>query len=269
MGSFRYYLRAYAALVRASWLNALELRAQILLSMLGIVFPLVMMTVWLTVAAQIGTINGWKGSDFISYYVAATIVNYCTSNQITAQWIHDIGSGELSSKLLKPITYFQQVFCYSVGEKMFIVLFAAPLLALLIFFMQSTQHIAGLGALVLFTVAVGLGFTLNLLMATAFGLAAFWSPQTGNLYGIWVGIGYLLSGWVAPLSMLPQGLDNIATLLPFQGLLGFPISILTGRSTARSVIEGIVVDMLWIGTFFFLDQVLWRLGIRRYEAVGA
>jgi ABC-type uncharacterized transport system permease subunit len=51
-------LRAYRALVRASWSLAFTYRAQVALWLLSFVFPFVMLALWLTVEAQTGPIGG-------------------------------------------------------------------------------------------------------------------------------------------------------------------------------------------------------------------
>jgi ABC-type uncharacterized transport system permease subunit len=71
-------LRAYCALVRATWSLAFTYRAQVALWLLGFVFPFVMLALGLTVEAQTGLIGGFDRAGFVSYYVAAAAVLHLT-----------------------------------------------------------------------------------------------------------------------------------------------------------------------------------------------
>ena len=55
-----------------------------------------------------------------------------------------------------------------------------------------------------------IAFLLSSTMATAFALISFWSTKSANLYMLWWGAGAFLSGWIAPLAVLPDGLRTAA-----------------------------------------------------------
>lgn len=261
--------RAYAVLVRAALLGILEYRTQALLWLIEVMFPLVMLAAWLAILSEAGSIAGWTGPDFISYYVAAALVNKCTSTWVAGQWMREINNGELAVKLLKPLDPFHQVLCLQLGEQIFVYVIGLPILAVLPLMLPAVHFPIGLAAAVLFLLSVVLGYLLNVAMGTVFGLLAFWSPQTNTLYGLWVGVGQVLSGWVAPLLLFPTGVQQVAALLPFRGLLGFPVSLITGRLSGTAIAFGLAVDAVWIGVFFALARLLWTRGLRRYDAVGA
>src|SRR5919199_1966186 len=120
-------LRAYRALLRASWANMLEYRAQVILWILSAIFPLVMMVVWLAIVDEAGPIAGWNGSDFISYYVAAAMVNHFTFAWSVWDWDEDVRTGKLSVKLLKPLDPFHHYFSDELGSKLFTAMVIVPI----------------------------------------------------------------------------------------------------------------------------------------------
>ena len=123
--------RSYRALLLASWSTALEYRAQIVVWILSFIFPLVMMVVWLAVVEEVGPAAGWDRSDFISYYLAAVVVDYLTSAWVTWDWDEDIRTGNLSVKLLKPLDPIHHYTTNSLGWKVFILVVMLPPLILI------------------------------------------------------------------------------------------------------------------------------------------
>jgi ABC-2 type transport system permease protein len=51
--------------------------------------------------------------------------------------------------------------------------------------------------------------------------------------------------------------------------LGFPVEILTGQLSWVEIRFGFLVTLGWIVFFLAIYRALWRVGLRRYEAVGA
>jgi ABC-2 type transport system permease protein len=50
--------------------------------------------------------------------------------------------------------------------------------------------------------------------------------------------------------------------------MGFPLEILLDRLTGGEIVTGFAVTGVWIVAFALLYRLGWRLGLRRYQAVG-
>ena len=86
-------MKKFLAEFRASWNLIIEYRVMVLIWMLTIVLPLIMLAVWLSIAAK-GAVQGYDRSTFISYYLAALVVrNGKPASEILAYIAehHDIG----------------------------------------------------------------------------------------------------------------------------------------------------------------------------------
>jgi ABC-2 type transport system permease protein len=262
-------LRIYRALVRTSWATVLEYRAQVILWIVSWLFPLIMMAVWLAVVAEAGPASGWDESDFASYYVGAAMIMYLTSAWIVWEWDEDIRTGRLSVKLLKPLDPFHHHLANEIGWKLFALALLVPLVSVAAWLLPVLHYPITPGRLLAVIASVVLGFALNLAMSSAFGVLAFWTTQAHNLFGIWTGLGQFLSGWIAPLALFPAGFRQVADVLPFYPTLGLPIEILMGRLTWAEMGVSMGVGAAWTIFFVLLYRILWRAGLRRYEAVGA
>ncbi len=261
--------RIYRALVKASWATVLEYRAQVLLWIVSWLFPLIMMAVWLAVVDQVGPTAGWNKSDFISYYVAATVVNYLTQAWIVYDWDNDIRKGDLSVKLLKLLDPFHYHLTNQLGWKLFFLAFVVPVVAVVVWLVPTIRYSSSPATWAAAIVSVVAGLMLNMLMSSAFAMLAFWTTQARNLYLLWAGAGQFLSGWIAPLPLFPGGFRQVADLLPFRISLGFPVQALMGQLSWAEIVSGLALAAAWSIFFLVAYRLLWRMGLRRYEAVGA
>jgi ABC-2 type transport system permease protein len=265
----RDYIRIYRALLRVSWEMALEYRAQALLWILSGVFPLVMMVVWLALVDEAGPISGWDRSDFLAYYIAAAVVFELATAWTIFDWDEDIRNGTLSVKLLKPLDPGHHLLSREMGWKIFILLFIVPPVAILVLVSPVIEYPVDPGMLAAFSASVIAGYLLSFFMSSAFAMISFWSTLSGNVYGLWIGIGQFLAGWIAPLALFPAWFRQFASWLPFRSTLGFPVEILTGQLSWPEIGFGFLVTFGWILLFLTIYRTLWHLGLRRYEAVGA
>jgi ABC-2 type transport system permease protein len=260
--------RAYAALIRAGLLGELEYRAQALLWLLLAIVPLIMMNVWLALVDQAGPAGGWRRADFIAYYVAVAMVYQFTTSYASWEWGREVRSGDLSTRLLKPIAPFHYYLSLDIGGKLFSAAVIVPMVALAAWLLPDLSYPLTPGRLAAFVAAVLAGYLLNTLMATAFGLIALWTTQSANLAMLWYGVGQILSGWLAPLALFPGWFSSLAIALPFRSTLGFPVEILTGRLDGAGIAAGFAITAAWTLVFAAIYRALWARGLRRYEAVG-
>jgi ABC-2 type transport system permease protein len=61
---------------------------------------------------------------------------------------------------------------------------------------------------------------------------------------------------------------QLAAFLPFQWTFGFPIEALIGQLTPAGLLTGLVFQLAWIILGALAVSLVWRVGIRRFSAVG-
>lgn len=261
-------LRAYPALVRAAVQETLTYRSRLLWMLIGMLFPLLLMFVWLTVLEGQETSGGWTSRDLASYYVAAAFVYQLADPSLIWLWNADLRSGALSARLLRPVSVFHQFGAIEVGTSLVALAIIGPVVGVITLAVPLVTYHPGIGDGALTVVAVGLAFVLGVLMASTFALVGFWTTQSGNVYLLWWGLGSFLSGWVAPRELTPGWLAATATVLPFRYALGFPIELALGRLDGRQAAAGLAAAVAWIVIFAVLYRQLWRRGVRHHQAVG-
>ena len=254
-------------MVRASMQVTLAYRGRLVFLFTGALFPMLMMFVWLTVDAGGPTADGWDGTRFVSYYAAAAVVYSLTSSGISWAWDSELRSGELSNRLLRPMPVFHQFAAAEAGERIVTAIMLVPVLVAATIVLPIVAFPVGVGPLLAAIAATLLAFLLSVLMSSTFALIGFWTTQSNNVYLLWWGLGAFVSGWIAPLDVMPSRLQRIAEILPFRYSLGFPVEIALGLPTGK-IVTGFAIALLWLTTFAVVYVLAWRCGVRRYQAVG-
>ena len=261
-------LSAYVSLARASTLSVLAYRGRFVLGIVTSFFPLLLMAVWLTVVAGSGPPRGWTAGDFVAYYAAAAVLWHLSAQHVIWQWDADLRSGDLSVRLLRPVHPFHQYAADDLGYRVVSLIVVVPALVLAALLLPALDYDLTPVRAVLATAATVLAYLVGLLMACLVGLVGFWSTQTTNLWMLWWGLGSFTSGWVAPVELMPSWLQSAAIWLPFRSTLGFPVELWTGRLSAGETVMGFGVAVGWALVFGGLYVVLWKRGLRRYQAVA-
>jgi ABC-2 type transport system permease protein len=259
---------AYRGMLRASMMTALAYRGRVAIWILTSLFPLVMMVVWLNVVDEQGPAGGFGRADFVSYYVAASLVFQVTQSYLTWVWDDDLRSGAMSFRLLRPVAVFHQFLAQELGMRVVTLTVLLPVVVVLAVTLDDVRYPGIPSNLGLVALSVVLAFLLSCTMAMAFALIGFWSTQCANLYSLWWGAGAFLSGWIAPIAVLPDALQTAAEVLPFRGTVGFPIELALGLLDGRQIATGFAVTLAWLTAFGVIYRLGWPAAVRRYQAVS-
>jgi ABC-2 type transport system permease protein len=144
-----------------------------------------------------------------------------------------------------------------------------PIWALLWKLLGGTPYQLTATNFALFLLTLTLAAALNFLVGYCFGMLAFWTVRIGGFYEMFAwGIGYFLSGRLAPLEVLPSWVQVIADWLPFRYIIALPVEVLMGRAEPSLIVKGIVVQVAWLTICLIAKRLLWHFGLRQYTAVG-
>ena len=230
--------------------------------------PLIYLVVWSTVAnEQGGSVGGYTAGSFAAYYIVWTLVRNINLVFSAPGWEYRIRRGELSAMLLRPLHPIHYDLASYAGGKIIMVLLWLPIAVLLSLVFHPTFDLTPLGVAVFF-VAIWCAFIIRSLLVSALGMIAFWTTRGQALFELYIAIELVLSGRLAPLSLLPAWLQGVSGFLPFQWSFSFPIEALIGQLNTRQLLAGLGMQALWIGVGALLVRLIWRLGVRHFASVG-
>lgn len=207
-------------------------------------------------------IRGFSLEQTITYYalviVFSALIYY---NFWDFEWL--VRSGELTVRLIKPISYLFRKFIDFLGEKILTIFIQVIPLAVLIWLLLNPRF--SLFAILTGGLALFLAMVINFLFWWTVALSAVWLVKVRGIYMIIDAISWFASGGVIPLAFLPHSIQTIFSMLPFQYVIYTPIRIFLGQINATQVIA---VQIVWIITLFMLAKIIWSRSIRALEVVG-
>lgn len=252
--------------------TALEYRLNFLISLISAAYPIFIQTfLWTAIfqnSAQ-STVYGFSYRQMIAYTFLAGLVARLVRTGFEYEIMDDIKSGKYSKFLVQPLGYFPYRLASFFGNKLPGQLMILGILVVILFGLNTFWGVALEGSrILLFLVTLTLATALNFLIFYCFSAMAFWVVEIGFLFeGIRI-VTILLSGGIFPLEVFGQQFMRITNFLPFKYTVNYPINVLNGKITPLETLEGMLLQCLWIGICLGLANLLWRVGGRRYVAVG-
>jgi ABC-2 type transport system permease protein len=260
-------LRIGRALATATVAEAAAYRAEIFIWMLTGSLPLIMMFVWMQLAAS-GTMGGYTPQGFAAYFLLVFLVRQMTPAWVMGSLDREIRLGELSPLLLRPLDpYWQHAAWHMVG-----MLIKMPIVVPVVVIGLALTGALGLphwGHLPLFLLATLGGWAIQFNLMYALGLLAFWTDQATALESLAFTLLQVFGGVLIPLDLYPEDLRALLPYTPYFYVVNFPVKVLTGDWTAAALAQAFAVQAVWIAAIVAVQRLLWRRGLRRYGAVGA
>ncbi len=270
----RHALRAYPALLRIGFAEMVAYRAEFLVWILTTNMPLVMMALWNAVAAD-GPVGRFGQKELRTYFLATLIVRIITSSWMVWELTMDIRQGRLATKLLRPLHPLLAYSAQHLAAVPLRVLVVSPLIAVLVVVMsgEAGASVAGvpladpvrLGILVL--ALAGAWLVLFLTMVIIGSLAMFVDSAL-SVFELWLGIHFILSGYLVPIELLPGWARELTHVLPFWYSLGFPVETAIGLLDHATALRALGVQWLYVAGLSITAIAVWRAGMRRFVAFG-
>lgn len=231
--------------------------------------PIVYMTVWTNIAnAQSGSIGGFNAGEFAAYYIVWMLVRHLavTLSPEAIEW--RIRSGELNMLVLRPIHPVHTDIADNLGYKLVALPTVILMMIGLAIIFPPTFNL-NFGALLLFIPVMFIAFLIRFLSHWILGLIALWTTRAHSFYQIFFLGELFLTGRIAPISLLPAVLQVVASILPFRWMIAFPVELFLGRLNTEQLLEGLLMQLIWLAIMLLMLRLVWRIGLRRYSAVGA
>ena len=253
-----------------NWAEQWQYRANTLMYLFyWLVSPVVYMSIWMSISALNGSINGMGPADFAAYYLVTLAINILTSQITVHVFGQKVEDGTLSAWLTLPVhPMLTHVLMSNLAFKCLQIISMVPIMAVLVWLFQPAITLTAANVLLAIPV-VALGFVLNYLCGALVSFMAFWTTRVHALANIYFAAFMFFAGEFVPLHLLPQGIQSIARVLPFQLALYFPVQLLLGKLSTAEIVTNLALLAFWLLVFGVLFRATWHAGLRRYSAVGA
>jgi ABC-2 type transport system permease protein len=203
----------------------------------------------------------------VAYYLVLILVNQLTFSQTNWTVGDVIRYGGMNALLLRPLSPVFDALSTEVAGKVVYMTFVVPVVAVLALVLRPELDLSLRDGLA-FVPALAMSWALRFLWGYWLALLAFWATRADALLALQDALIFLLAGQVAPTRLLPGSLREASKVLPFRYMLGFPVEVLTGQLDEAALWMGFALQAGWLTVAAVLFCTFWRLGVRRYSAVG-
>lgn len=191
-----------------------------------------------------GVVAGYSLQDAISYiWVGQALI------AVGAAWIGfelrgAIRSGDVAVDLMRPWNFYAYWFSQQFGSRIFNLL-TRGIFTYLIGILYFNARIPALQDLLPFLIAIVLSIIISCAFTFLMNASAFWLLDNTGMMTIGNSILMFFSGFLIPLSFMPNWLEAFARLLPFQAITGLPIEIVLGLRRGSELWAALGLQLLW------------------------
>ncbi|MBI2431117.1 MAG: ABC-2 family transporter protein [Candidatus Levybacteria bacterium] len=260
----------YSSIIINTWNEILTYRLSFVMWRLRTIFQLLTIYfLWHSLIPKSQTLFGYSQSVMLTYIVGTAVLSAIVFSTRTHEIGENINSGNLSSFLTKPISYFGYWFCRDIGDKLMNISFSIIELFILFFILRPSLFIqTNIEYLLFFLIAIVFGVLLYFLIGAMLGMIGFWSPEVWAPRFIFFILVQFFSGALFPLDIFPKPIFALFQFLPFPYLLFFPLKIYLGQISFAEIAQGLTVTMVWIFVLWHGVALVWQKGLRMYTAYG-
>lgn len=260
-------LRAIPTLLRIGVAETVAYRAEFLVWILTTTLPLVMLALWTSVASE-APFRSFSSEDFVAYYLATLIVRNLTGNWVAWQISEEVRMGSMSMRLLRPMHPFVAYSVSHLAAVPFRSLVALPIAVVLLLSSGASALTREPLQLALIAPSIALAWLIAFSIQFALGALAFFFTRTMGLLSLHFLLFALFSGYLLPQELMPGWIASAAEVLPFRYTLGAPVELIA-RPLERGDVAILMLGQLgWTVATVAAALGVWRLGIKRFEAVG-
>ncbi len=271
-GTPRAVIRKYSAIVRINVQNSLAYAWDALgQGIFTTLFIFVFAQLWkATFKAQNvpdgGTIAGLTLVQTIWYFVWAELIQISKANvAYTIQ--EEVRDGSLAYTLGRPYNYLLYHFFSAQGGviiRMIFILAFGSVVALIEVGRLHSFRLETVPALLLIT---ALAFVLDYCINAMIGLTAFFTEDTSAFRLIYSKINFVIGGLLLPVDFLPDAVQSVARVLPFNLILYAPSKQFVAWDGAQ-FLEQVSLQIVWIAILAGLLALFYHYGARRVSING-
>lgn len=265
--SLRATSRALPAMVKVAFAEAVAYRAEMFVWMLATTMPLVMLALWRAVAAE-APVGRFGPAEFTTYFLSMFIVRQLTGSWVAWELNHEVRSGALSQRLLRPVSPIASYAVENLAALPFRALVAVPIGAVALF-VVGRSTLASDGRLwVVWAASMLGGWLITFLVNVGIGALSLYMESSLKFMDIYLTMFMVFSGYLVPVELFPPLVRGAVEWLPFRFQVGLPVELMTGAHPLPEGIRLLAIQWGWVLALSATVAALWRNGLRRYAAYG-
>jgi ABC-2 type transport system permease protein len=220
--------------------------------------------IWQSIFNQTPVVGGYTRTSMISYLLLTSLLGFLFSSSHFFRLPPLVRKGTLSCYLVRPYSFLGDSFAVFLGDKV-IEMVLIGVIALVFWlvglpFFSAPQPLAW--------VLLLSNFVLSFAFGSVIGTLSFWIVEMWPFKPLYASFMALFSGALFPLDILPAPIAHFLQYTPFS-LFGFVNTrALQGAFSSEQLLRLLEISLAWNIVCFSLYTLLWRRGLKQYEAVS-
>tara|TARA_B100000029_G_scaffold513068_1_gene611474 strand:+ start:1542 stop:2198 length:657 start_codon:yes stop_codon:yes gene_type:complete len=211
---------------------------------------------------------GYTFKQLIVFIFLSIIVGQLKSSWVTSsEMILEIRQGLINKYLIRPISYFLYHFMMFVGtNSLYLIVYMLLLILFMFVFpgMIFQSYMSIIGFIISLLLSIYLSYCIYFIMVCF----AFWFGEVRSIV-VAYNLGMLMiSGQYIPIRLFPDNVLSIIQWTPIPYLVDLPVSIATGLVQETEWVSSISIGLLWCIILTIISFIIYKIGIKGYEAYG-
>lgn len=260
-------MKKYIKMLHMGMQNHLEYRGNCFLTLMVSFIPFaVNILIWL-VAIKTSKNARFNQDDIITYYFLILIVSNLTECNIEYSISEDIRLGKLNKFLLQPYDYMIYHLMLDLPKR--VVFFTVGIVPVGLIYLVLHDFIifqVDIKMFLLFIIALIIAYLLNFILNFLISEFCFYFTSVTSLFTSFDVVKDIAAGAIFPLNAFPDEVLKIFTILPFQYLGYFPVTILVGHESTNIIFHNITISIIWLIILYLCSRIIWKKGLQKYAA---
>jgi len=223
---------------------------------------------WVSIYRQGQTLGDYSLNNLILYYVLTKFIILTIKYYEVGRNVGEaIREGDINTFLVMPLSFQGEFFFNYLGN-----VFYRSFVYLLIFIFLFSLTPLNFDIHYLVVLKMFLGLAMAVLINFQFfymvGVSTFYFGFVIGFNFIMQGITAFFAGAIIPVDLFPTWLQVINNLLPFKFITYFPVAIALNKIDGQELYFQFLVGFCWLIILFFVNQLIFKNGVKKYEAIG-
>ena len=264
------YVRLYAEVAKRSFRRWSTYRAATVAGVFtNSIFGFIRASVLVAVVHARPGAGGLSASGFVTFSVLSqALMSYVgifgDGDEITER----VKTGDIVCDLYRPADFQLWWLSADIGRGVFQLVGRGVPIVVIGALVYDLQGPASAGAVALFAVSLAAALLIGFGLRFLVHLSAFWLLDTRGTRQLVDSVTMFFSGVLVPLSLFPSGLEHIARLLPFAGLVQTPVDVFLGSVTGAAAVQRVSLQIGWAAVLILAGRLVMTNATRRVVIQG-
>ncbi len=209
-----------------------------------------------------------KSNEIITYFYISFILQRLAWNSYLSEMWSSIINGSINSRLMLPTNIFGITLVKEIGSKIFVNLLSASLIFLLLPLYINNLILPSTVFLLLLPIFVVTAFFIDFGICLLLSSVAFVTNDVQSIGRMFFTIGVILCGAKFPFEVFSGFWFQFFVNNPYAWMSYRPMQIYLGKYNSFEILQSLVGGIVWCFMLFILARVLFKMGLKKNEAVG-